>query len=212
MESMNPDDLRKLYESETGKPWDADAGVPWLNIKVMNDELNLFKKTPVLDTDVFITLSDKASWLGQRHYHICKPDSSSVASLRIRPESWQSLNSIDKKAFKAAIAYWFAKFPHTRYEGRICLTFLFICSARRKTRDLDNMAKLIMDSLKGIVMGDDREVDHLSLMRLTHEGEEEFVTFQIGVSGINNHDNVVHGELRHGWSFPEMLRIEDFRK
>jgi hypothetical protein len=69
-----------------------------------------------------------------------------------------------------------------------------------------------MDSIKGIVMGDDRDVDHLNLMRLTHEGEEEYITFRISASNINNHDDVVQAKLRHSWAGAEPLKIEDFRK
>ena len=118
---------------------------------------------------------------------MCHPDFPiSVIPLRIRPESWQSLASINRRACKAALSHRFSKSSHINaQEGRICLTFLFICSARRKVRDVDNMAKLVMDSLTGIVMGDDREVDHLNLMRLTHEGEEEYVTFRISASNMN---------------------------
>ena len=61
-------------------------------------------------------------------------------------------------------------------------------------------------------MGDDRDVDHLNLMRLTHEGEDEYVTFRISASNINNHGDVVHTELRHSWAGAEPLKIEDFRK
>jgi len=209
---VKTDDLKKLYEEKTGKPWSEDDGVLWLMKNY--EHLDVYTKTPVLDKSAHITLSDKASWLAQQHCHVCHPDCPiSVIPLRIRPESWQVLDSIDKAAFKAALSHRFSKSPHTKsQEGRICLTFLFVCSARRRVRDLDNMAKLVMDSIKGIVMGDDREVDHLNLMRLTHEGEEEYVTFRISTSNINNHDDVVHKELRHSWAGSEPLKIEDFRQ
>ena len=132
--------------------------------------------------------------------------------LRIRPESWQSLDSVDKAAFKAAIAYRLAGSPYTvRQEGRICLSLLFVCSASRRVKDLDNMAKLLMDSIKGKVMGDDREVDHLSIMRLDHEGDEEFVYFRISSSSLNNHHDVADPSMRHSWAGAKLLKLEDFR-
>jgi Holliday junction resolvase RusA-like endonuclease len=178
------------------------------------EHLDIFTKTPVLDKSAHITLSDKASWLAQQRCHVCHPDCPiSVISLRIRPELWQALTSINKAAFKAALSHRLSESPHIKaQQGRVCLTFLFVCSARRRTRDLDNMAKLIMDSIKGIVMGDDRDVDHLNLMRLTHEEEEEYVTFRISASNINNHGDVVHTKLRHSWAGAEPLKIEDFRQ
>ena len=73
------------------------------------------------------------------------------------------------------------------------------------------MAKLLMDSIKGKVMGDDRDVDHLSLMRLNREGDEEYIVFRICSSTINTHTDVADLSLRHSWAGAESLRIEDFR-
>ena len=209
---MNSNELKKLYEEKTGNSWSEEDGVMWLMKNY--EHLDIYTKTPVLDKSAHVTLSDKANWLAQQRCHVCHPTSPiSVIPIRIRPESWQALDSIDKAAFKAALSHRLSKSPNIKaQEGRVCLTFLFVCSARRRARDLDNMAKLVMDSIKGIVMGDDQNVDHLSLMRLTHEGEEEYVTFRISASNINNHVDVVHTELRHSWAGAEPLKIEDFRK
>lgn len=201
-----------LYEERSGKAWSADDGVIWLMKNY--EHLNIYRKTAVLDKTAHVTLSDKSNWLAQQHCQVCYPDSPiSVISLRISPESWQALGAIDKAAFKAALSHRFSTSPHLKaQEGRICLTFLFVCSASRKVRDLDNMAKLLIDSIKGIVMGDDRDVDHLNLMRLTHEGEEEYVTFRISVSNMNSHSDVVDAKIRHSWAGAEPLKIEDFRR
>jgi len=207
---MTPGDLRALYEQKTGRPWDAEAGVLWLCQNRENFELHY--KEPVLSISAHITLSDKASWLSQQHCRVCNPTFPiSIISLRIRPGSWQALNAINKSAFKNAIQHRFSS-GHTSevQAGRICLTFLFICSSKRKRRDLDNMAKLLMDSIKGVVMEDDTNVDHLNLMRLTHEGDEEYVSFQISGSRMNDHNNVVYPNLRHSWAGAEPLNIGDF--
>jgi Holliday junction resolvase RusA-like endonuclease len=210
--TVSSSELRELYEEKTGKSWSSEDGVAWLMKNY--EHLSFWAEMSVLDKSAHITLSDKANWLAQQRCYVCHPTYPiSVIPLRIRPESWQALESLDKKAFKAALSHRLSKSPHIKpQEGRICLTFLFVCSATRRVRDLDNMAKLVMDSIKGIVMGDDREVDHLNLIRLTHEGEEEFITFRISGSNINDHHDVVHPELRHSWAGAEPLEIEDFRK
>ena len=59
-------------------------------------------------------------------------------------------------------------------------------------------------------MEDDTHVDHLNLMRLTHEADEEFVSLRISGSKLNEHDNVVYPSLRHSWAGAELLNIEDF--
>jgi Holliday junction resolvase RusA-like endonuclease len=209
---MDVSGLKSLYEEQTGKSWSADEGVLWLAEN--REHLDIYRKIPVLDKTAHITLSDKAGWLSQQRCHVCHSGFPiSIIPLRIQPESWQALDSIDKAAFKAAIADRFSRSPHVQPQlGRVCLTFLFVCSANRRIRDLDNMAKLLMDSIKGIVMGDDRAVDHLNLMRMSHEGDEEYVTFRIAPSNLNDHSDVVYPELRHSWAGEEPLRIEDFRK
>ena len=59
-------------------------------------------------------------------------------------------------------------------------------------------------------MGDDREVDHLSILRLDHEVNEEFVVFRVSSSTINSHLDVADPSMRHSWAGAELLRIEDF--
>lgn len=207
---MRVADLKSLYERETSKLWDASEGVPWL-MKRYSD-LDLFAKSTVLDKSAHVTLSDKISWLSQQECRLCRAVSSvSIIPLRIAPESWQALDAVNKAAFKAAIAHRFRGSPNvSAYQGRICLSFVFICSGKRRVRDLDNMAKLVMDSIKGIAMGDDREVDHLSLLRVAHEGDEEYVVFRISNSNVNDHSDVVYPELRHSWAGKEPLKLEDF--
>lgn len=208
---MNPQDLRNLYEEKTGQPWDAENGVGWLNKN--RASLNLHTSAHRLEKSARVTLSDKISWLSQQPCHVCNPDFPiSTFPLRINPESWQARSSEDKRAFKAAIASQLSDSPFAgdRFE-RVCLTLLFVCSASRNVRDLDNVAKLVMDSMKGIIMGDDRDVDHLNLMRITHEGEEEGIHVQISNSNLNDHSDVVHAEMMHSWGWGEPLKIEDFR-
>jgi Holliday junction resolvase RusA-like endonuclease len=206
-----PQELRDLYEERTGLPWNPDEGVPWLHKNY--GDLGIYTKTPVLDKSTHTTMSDKAGWLSQQECRVCDSDFPiSVTPFRIRPESWQALGSVNKRAFKAAISHRLSKSPHIeRLEGRVCLTLLFVCSSSRRTRDVDNMAKLFMDSIKGIMMADDKEVDHLNLMRLVHEGGEEYVHVRIANSNINDHSDVVDPRIRHSWAGAEALDLEDFR-
>ena len=207
---MTVAELKALYEQSTGEIWQPDSGVEWLCRNY--ERLDLYYKEPVLSASAHITLSDKASWLAQQHCRVCNPSFPiSIIPIRIRPESWQSIASVNKSAFKKAIQHRLTS-DHARsiQQGRICLTMLFVCSSRRKRRDLDNMAKLLMDSIKDVVMEDDTHVDHLNLMRLTHEADEEFVSLRISGSKPNEHDNVVYPSLGHSWAGAELLNIEDF--
>jgi Holliday junction resolvase RusA-like endonuclease len=206
---MTPQDLRNLYEERTGQPWDEENGILWLSKN--REHLDLVTRESRLDKSAHITLSDKVGWLSQQLCYVCNPDPPiSIIPLRINPKSWQTRRREVKRSFKAAIAHRLSDRPHkVGQDERVCLTLLFVCSARRNVRDLDNLAKLVMDALKGIVMGDDRNVDHLNLMRFTHEGAEEYIYVQISNSNINDHSDVVHKEMTHRWGV-EPLNLDDF--
>lgn len=208
---VTPQDLRNLYEQQTGLAWSDDEGVRWLDKNY--EHLDIHRKVPVLDKSAHTTLSDKASWLSQQDCRVCGSEFPvSVTPFRIPPESWQALGSVNKRAFKAAMADRLSNSPHIeRQDGRVCLTFLFVCSAGRRMRDVDNMAKLLMDSIKGRMIADDREVDHLNLMRLVHEGDEEYVFVKIAPSTLNDHSDVVDPRMRHSWAGAEALNLEYFR-
>lgn len=208
---ITPQNVRDLYKEQTGLAWSREEGVSWLNRNY--EHLDICRKIPVLDKSAHVTLSDKASWLSQQWCHVCHSDFPiSVIPFRIRPESWQALGSMDKRAFKAAISHRLSESSRIeRLKRRVCLTLLFVCSSSRRTRDVDNMAKLFMDSIKGIMMADDKEVDHLNLMRLVHEGGEEYVHLRIANSNINDHSDVVDPRIRHLWAGQEALDLEDFR-
>ena len=208
---MFANDLRRLYRESTGKPWSPEEGAKWLTLNF--ERYDIYFKRPVLDKTAHTTLADKANWLSHQRCHVCRePETISTMPIRIAPESWQALKSVDKKAFKAAVAERLKNRPGDKpFEGRVCLTFVFVCSSKRRIRDLDNMAKLLMDSLKGIIMGDDRNVDHLNLMRLTHGEDEEFVTIRIRSSSLNDHSDVAAKILNLSWD-REPLRLKDFRK
>jgi hypothetical protein len=61
------------------------------------------------------------------------------------------------------------------------------------------MAKILMDALKGVIMEDDRYVDHLRLTRLANNGGEEYVYVRISNSNLNDHSDVAGNVLLHEW-------------
>ncbi|HEY6204638.1 MAG TPA: RusA family crossover junction endodeoxyribonuclease [Chthoniobacterales bacterium] len=209
---QNTAELRHMYEAATGVPWSDEEGARWLMARY--DDLDIYFKQLRLAKQSHVTLSDKLSWLSQQYCYICQPDGPiHVLPIRIKPESYQALDGLNKAAFKRAVAERFANYDFNSFKNRpICLTLLFVCSRTRKVRDLDNMAKLLVDSLKDVLLGDDRFIDHLSMIRLTHETEEEFVYVRISTSGLNDHSNVAAPIMRHSWAGMRQLRIEDYLK
>jgi hypothetical protein len=90
-----PQDLKNLYEEQTGLAWSSEEGVAWLNRNY--EHLGIYMTTPVLDKSAHVTLSDKAGWLSQQRCHVCHPDSViGVIPVRIRPDSWQALERLSQ--------------------------------------------------------------------------------------------------------------------
>ncbi len=205
---MTPDDVKRQYESETGLSWTDLEGVRWANVKW---PLGL-EYRPVKYRSVYADLSDKASWIGQQPCLICRPDVPIYhLSIRVAPQSWQYLGALDKRAFLAAIAHHFSQRSIIPLMGKVCLRVVFICKSARPTKDLDNMAKALLDGVKTALMRDDRDVDHLELIRLTHEGDEEFVRLRISSSALDDGADVVVPQFMHRWGGQEALNLEDFR-
>lgn len=76
--------------------------------------------------------------------------------------------------------------------------------------DLDNLAKVLLDSLQGLLFSNDRQIDHLSLLRVQTQDVEEYIVVSIRASSINQHVDVLFHRLQHGWAGAEELRLADF--
>ncbi len=202
--------LKQMYETVTGIKWTDEEGAKWLMQRYA--ELDIYFKRPVLTKSAHVTLSDKASWLAQQHCHLCYRDGPvHVIPLRIEPESYQALSSVNKAAFKTAVAERFAGKEYDYYKShKVCIQVLFVCGSNRRVRDLDNMAKLLLDAVKEVVISDDRNVEHLSLTRLTHQEPEEYIYLRISGSFVNDHGDVAAPAMRHSWAGMPVLRIEDY--
>jgi hypothetical protein len=95
-------------------------------------------------------------------------------------------------------------------DGKICLHILFVCGSERRTKDLDNMAKLLIDSIKDLIMGDDKHIDHLNIVRLSHEFEEECIFIRISNSNLNLRRDVAAKEFHHSWAGRTALILSDY--
>lgn len=209
---MNVNELRSLYESETGSSWTDSDGKIWLAKN--RERFEIYYKEPRLAKKLHLDLSDKMNWLSQLHCHICNPDFPiCMFPIRIEPESYQALDKINREAFKLAIKGEIEKSKLEKFsEEKICISILFVCGSIRKTKDLDNMAKLLIDSIKDLIVGDDKHVDHLNIVRLAHDFAEESIFIRISNSNLNLHENVVAQEFNHSWAGKERLLLSDFYK
>lgn len=162
------------------------------------------------------SLSQKISCIAQFHCPLCSRSStgepSTTIPIRIPPISKQSAAQTrgKVKAFEGAIAHRFqGREPPLSSSARVCLLIVFVVSHSRRKRDLDNMAKAVVDALKNVLFGDDRSVDHLNLLRI-EAPDEEYVYINIRESSLNDHSDVLLPRMLHSWGGAEALDLAKF--
>lgn len=236
LKSESPDirSIRKLvieaYNSENNTNIDCEniitceeeeEIVKWLNQIQMKNPCSTFlfsEKYPVLLPFISSTLSSKISSLSQFHCPICSRRNDSiirVITIRISAISKQSVASEPKKrkAFEKAIKHRLGtlKTNHTFQRGeKLCIHIVFILGKQNRDKDLDNMAKALLDALKGVLFGDDMDIDHLSLMKIKTIEDDDFVTVNIRGSALNQQNDVIFNSLHHVWGERSLLDIKDF--
>lgn len=195
--------------------------VKWLNQIHMKNPYAPFlfyEKYPVLLPFISSTLSSKISSLSQFHCPICSRRNNSIArviTIRISAISKQSVASEPKKrkAFEKAIKYRLdtLQTQHTFQRGdKLCIHIVFILGKQNRDKDLDNMAKALLDALKGVLFGDDMDIDHLSLMKIKTIEDDDFVTVNIRGSSLNQQNDVIFNSMHHIWGERSLLDIKDF--
>ncbi len=80
----------------------------------------------------------------------------------------------------------------------------------RPDKDVDNMVKLLLDSLKNVIFGDDKDIVHLSIIKIRQPENEEFITVRICESKLPSLDDVFDVQFHHSWDYTETLDLEKF--
>jgi Holliday junction resolvase RusA-like endonuclease len=186
--------------------------VQWLNAILMSDapEAHFYRKNPVLLSSFSPTLSEKFSNLSQYNCPLCTSDFPiAIIPIRIRPTSYQASDARTKRAFKKAIAYSLSETPYYGSK-RLCVHVTFVVGRKSRRKDADNMAKLLLDALQGRILDDDNQIDHLSLLRLSWEGDEEYLFLNIRTSNVNRREDVLYHRMNHSWAGRKALLLEHF--
>ena len=187
------------------------AVVAWLNRLETNDiETGFWARRPKL-TRLFSTcISSKINYLAQHHCDLCRCDFPiETIPIRIRPRSHQAATPAIKVAFKKAIAQRLGN-SHNYAKARLCIHIVVACGRSSRTGDLDNVAKLLLDAMKGTVFDDDCQVDHLSILRVRDAGEEDYIYLHIGRSTLNDHRDMVFVGTHHSWAGQPPVNLDDF--
>ena len=95
-------------------------------------------------------------------------------------------------------------------EHALYVSILFLSLEERDKKDLDNLPKILLDSLQGVVFKNDNQIDHLDLIKFRWGGDEDYIHINIGESTTNRHEDVLYHGILHSWGGQEELRLEDF--
>lgn len=189
----------------------------WWAFQFENSDI-VFRKYPVLQPLLYGTLTEKATTLSQRSCQVCSgllPNEQQLPryflSIRIEPESRQALDSVNWFAFQSAIR---SRFTANNYDlstsRHLCIALTFVLSNARPDRDVDNMAKALLDAFSRALGFDDKNVHHLDLLKLIDDFQEEYVLVRVAPSHLQNRSNVVLPITNHGWAGQPALRLADF--
>lgn len=69
------------------------------------------------------------------------------------------------------------------------------------------MAKITIDGLQGILIPNDKQIDHLEVFKFKSNYLEEQILISIGRSHINEHENILFRGLNMGWAGLEKMEI-----
>lgn len=184
----------------------------WLNRLLMSGDpkAHFFRMKKVLLPVFSSDLSSKISALAQFNCAFCHGSGPSITiPIRIKPITYQASSSRTKRAFKKAIDHRLRN-VHSFENSHLCVHITFVIGRKGIKRDADNMAKLLLDAMQGSIFVNDNQVDHLSLLKLRWQGDEEWVVLHVADTEINQHDDVLYQNMNHSWAGASELLLEQF--
>ena len=74
-------------------------------------------------------------------------------------------------------------------------------------KDVDNMAKITIDGLEKILIPDNKQIDHLEVVKFKTKYLEEHISISIGRSHLNERENILFRGLNMGWAGLEKMKL-----
>lgn len=122
--------------------------------------------------------------------------------LKIRPKTHQSSSKAQRRTFKEAIRadlkrkdFDFSDFT----TERLCVAITFVIADGRRPSDVDNLAKNLLDALQEFAYKNDRQIDHLDLLKLKSRSAEEFIRVRIACTDIDDVRDVINPTFPVQW-------------
>lgn len=172
------------------------------------------KKIEVLIPNVSIDTFSKIYLLAQHHCPLCTSRTNhpiQIIPIRISAISNQASPSKMKKAFRAAISSYFHKeYPAYEKNTKLCIQLIFAMPSNNRDKDLDNMAKAFMDVLQTKIFHNDKNVDHLSLLKIKTVENDPFVYINIRETKINEDNLILFSDSKYTWGNRQFIDLKDF--
>jgi Holliday junction resolvase RusA-like endonuclease len=149
------------------------------------------------------SLAIKFDYIMSRPCYICMPYQE-VEHIRfyLRTDP-VSLQADRQSAFKKAVKAYLAEVNHDFtdfYNERLCVAVLFAMRGNSRMTDVDNMAKPLLDALEKYAYDNDRQIDHLDMIRLnSRSNTEAFIGVRIARTGIAGNEDVLWPEFEATW-------------
>lgn len=122
--------------------------------------------------------------------------------LRMPPSSHQANDTEKRRAFKMAIA---ADLGHKNFDfsdfttARLCVAITFVVANGRPRSDVDNLAKNLLDGLQDFAYENDRQIDHLDLLRMRSRSVEEFINIRLACTDVDDIRDVISPTFPVQW-------------
>ncbi len=196
--------VEQAYTTETGEAPTDKALASWIRAATRTNPnfRGLTTDRPFRRYVMYPAVADKFEYLIQRPCNLCLPYQR-VDFIRFflhtPPVSRQVKRS---RAFKNAVRDYLNRVNHdfTDFlDARLCVAILFAFGTRGRWTDLDNPAKILLDSLESYAYKNDRQIDHLDIVRGRTGTVDSFIGIRIAVTEIAENVDTLMPELDVRW-------------
>lgn len=207
---LNPDDVTaeqqealRLYVVE--RNWKSEGS--------LFHKPNVMKHLPL-----FADMADKVGWLHQHPCIVCPHVEDgpppTFFPIGLPPWSHQSKGYIGpalRQAIEANERYA-THLKERTTDWPLCVRIVFVLEDKATMKDCDNMAKGLLDAFQGLIYVNDRQIEHLDLIKTHHaEGSPGYILMSHRPTSINDHADVIHS--MHpiiGWMGPDSLDLTPY--
>jgi Holliday junction resolvase RusA-like endonuclease len=191
-ENLDPSNLTENEELEIQKWLMKDSDVHFLS--------SCLKR--ILTRSIFFNEADKVGHIQRTPIDcpVCGSfNQNRFFSIRIPLKSHQYITSELKAYYQREIqSHPFVKDGTSITSGGVCLRLICVLNGSAD-KDVDNMAKLIIDGLKGYVFSDDKQVHHLQVIKYFSSSYEEHIQIAVAPSKVNDHSNILFEAINSDW-------------